>query len=289
MKIRIQIAGGLGNQLFIWNAAHHLQSRFNSHIELIFIQDENWRSDRKLELESISRHCNHPISILTSKKLGIFIKVLDKFNLEKIPLTRWILQTLGVYNFENPVSELVFRKQRPRLIRSYFQRTNLVDDSWDSWKTEFYKVIEDLEILEIDSDSVFNATHVRRGDSLSLISTFGVIEDSFFENEVNGSSYSYVCTDDFELPEGIQEMIRPTRIFTPKELDAWQTLKVFCEAVSFQGVNSTLSWWACYVRIQSRKYNASLPKPWTRIDLGYEKALHIHGVTYKDAKFVDVE
>lgn len=289
MKIRIQIVGGLGNQLFIWNAAHYLQTKFKSHINLVFIEDDNWRSDRKLELDRIFKHCQHSISIRTSKKLGLLFKVLDKYKLEQTQLTRWILQSLGIYNFENPVSEIAFKRRKPRLIRSYFQRTNLVDSAWHSWESEFKKVLENLDVNEFPSNSQFSVAHVRRGDSLSLASAFGVLEDAYFENEENGKINTYVCTDDFQLSKSIQRIIRPTKVFTPKELDAWQTLKLCCEAANFQGVNSTMSWWACYFRIQNGRGDTSLPKPWTRRDLGYEKALYIDGVRYKDAKYVDGE
>ena len=289
VKIRIQVVGGLGNQLFIWNAAHHLQTQFNSQIDLVFIEDNNWRSDRRLELERMSRHCEHSISIFASKKLGLLFKVLDKYKLEQIRVSRWLLQSLGIYNFENPVSELAFNWGKPRLIRSYFQRTNLVDLSWDSWKPEFEKALKDLEVNGLPLKSQFNIIHVRRGDSLSLASTFGVLEDSYFENQENDNVDTYVCTDDLQLSKSIEKIIQPAKIFTPNELDAWQTLKLFCEAANFLGSNSTMSWWACYFRIKNGRSDTRLPSPWTRRDLGYETALHINGVRYKEAKYVDAE
>lgn len=289
MKIRVQVTGGLGNQLFIWSGAHYLQDQFKIPVELFFIEDKNSRSDRNLELERISKHCDHLISIRSSKSIGMLYRVLDRFQLEKNQKTRRMLQSLGIYSFDNPVSELHFEHARPRLVRSYFQRTNLVDLVWESWASEFKKMMEAVEIAEIVTEPNYNAIHIRRGDTLNLAITHGVLAESYFENAINPSKITYICTDESKIPTSYLDVIQPAEVYTPKELDSLQTLKLFSEAQSFVGVNSTLSWWGCYTRIKSRKLDTFLPNPWTRVQLGYENALHLDSAKYIRARFINAE
>jgi hypothetical protein len=289
MKIRIQVTGGVGNQLFIWNGAHYMQALFNCPVELLFVDDKNSRSDRKLEIEKIAKYCHHPISVKSSKGIGVLYRVLDRFQLERNQKSKKFLQSFGIYSFNNPVSDIFFEHSKPRLIRSYFQRTDLVDLTWESWSSEFKDMIEAVSVAEIASEINYNAIHIRRGDTLDLAGTHGVLAESYFETSMNSSIRTYVCTDESRIPIGYLKAIQPAAVYTPRELDVWQTIKLFINAQSFQGANSTLSWWASYARLRSGKLNTSLPNPWTRTLQGYEKALHIDGVSYLDARFVNAE
>ena len=289
MKIRIQVTGGVGNQLFIWSGAHYLQALFKTPVELLFIDDKNSRSDRKLELNKIAKHCDHPISIRSSKSIGILYRFLDRYQIEKNQNAKKILQSFGIYSFDNPVAEIFFEHARPRLIRSYFQRASLVDLTWESWANEFEKMFDTISFVGIVTEPNYNAIHIRRGDTLSLASTHGVLAESYFEEVMESSNVTYICTDESKITKSYLEVIQPAEVYTPKELDALQTMKLFSEAQSFQGVNSTLSWWASYFRVRKGKLNTFLPSPWTRVDLGYEKALHIDGVKYLNARFINAE
>jgi hypothetical protein len=289
MKIKIQVTGGVGNQLFIWSGAHYLQELFKTPVELFFIDDKNSRSDRKLELEKIAKYCDHSISIRSSKSIGILYRILDRFQLEKNQNAKKVLQSFGIYSFDNPVSEIFFEHAKPRLIRSYFQRTNLVDLTWESWANEFTKMLDAINVAEITTESNYNAIHIRRGDTSSLTSTHGVLSESYFEKTLDSSNVTYICTDESKIPKSYLEIIDPAEVYTPKELDALQTMKLFSEAHSFTGVNSTLSWWVSYIRIKNGKLNTFLPNPWTRVASGYEDALHIDGVKYLNARFINAE
>lgn len=288
MRIRIQVTGGLGNQLFIWSGAHYFHAKFGAPVELIFIDDKNSRLDRRLELERISQFCKHPISIHFSKSLGLLLRGIDKFNLENKRLSRHFLQRIGIYSFANPLADMAFDRGKPRFVRCYFQETELVDLAWESWSAEFFKSLESTNLNHLALPTNFNAVHVRRGDSLNFASTFGVLDDSYFESQDHSGHSNYVCTDEQNLPESLLSILKPFRLLTLADSSAWETLKLFCEAEGFKGVNSTLSWWAAYSRIRQKKFKTSLPKPWTRQELGYDRALFIDGVKYLSSRFTNV-
>lgn len=281
MKIRVQVTGGLGNQLFIWAGAHELQRRFNSEVSLIYIHDKNFRSDRDLELCTLSKSCRHTISIKDWRKLGIIFQIIDKFQLEKFKPSKRILERLGIYSFDAPTSELIFEKGKPRLIRSYFQRTDIVNSSWNLWSDEVTQFLEELDISTLKLGDSYTAVHVRRGDALNFAKSFGVLPVSYFHLEQKDKNAVYICTDDFDLPSEYQATINPSKVFNPLDSNAWQSLKIFYDSNKFVGANSTLSWWAAYFRSQKGESLTLLPRPWTIQELGFDEALFVPGVTYR--------
>lgn len=285
MKIRVQVTGGLGNQLFIWAGAHELQQRFNSEVSLIYIHDKNFRSDRDVELWTLLKSCRHTISIKVWRKLGIIFHIIDKFQLEKFKLSKNLLERLGIYSFNAPTSELIFEKGKPRLIRSYFQRTDIVNGSWNLWSDEVTQFLEELDVSALLLGDSYTAVHVRRGDALNFAESFGVLPVSYFQLEQKEKNPVYLCTDDFDLPSEYKSTINPSRVFNPLDSNAWQSLKIFYDSNKFVGANSTLSWWAAYFRSQKSESLTVLPRPWTIQELGFDEALFVPGVTYRTAGY----
>ena len=289
MTIRIQVVGGLGNQLFIWAGAHKLQSDYKTRVKLIHILDKNTRRDRNLEIDRLSRLCEHDISIRTWRTLGVLFRVLDKFHLERKEIFSNVLKRIGVYSFDNPVSELIFDKGRPRLIRCYFQRTEIVEASWRTLFEEFSQALKLVELKDFNIDENYTAVHLRRGDSLNLVNSFGVLSSGYFQSNTPDFPPVYICTDDMHLPKDIYIKLNPKEVFNPDVSDTWQTLKIFYESELFIGANSTLSWWASFLRSKNDSNVSVLPIPWTRRELGFDNALYIRGVDYKNAEFLTGE
>jgi hypothetical protein len=214
---------------------------------------------------------------------------MDKFQLEKKKIFGNLLRRIGVYSFDNPVSDLIFDEGRPRLIRCYFQRAEIVEASWGAWFVEFSQVLKLVELKNFKINENYTAVHFRRGDSLSLANSFGVLSTRYFQSNTPDFLPIYVCTDDVNLPSEMQIQLNPKKVFNPEVSDTWQTLKIFCESEVFVGANSTLSWWASFFRSKNSCNVSVLPIPWTRRDLGFDDALYIRGVDYKNAEFLDGE
>lgn len=285
--IRIQIAGGLGNQLFIWAGAHNLYQEFGKPIKLISTVDANTRQDRPVELQELSAQCSHGIVVENSRFYAFLLRTIDRLRLEKFAISRRALREMGVYTFRNPTSIPNFDYRRPRFVRCYFQRTDIVELEWENWSRELIEVLRGTEISSLNVIDPSHAIHFRRGDFVSLSQSHGVLSEDFFEKNLSSTLPTYICTDEKNINQVTVERLKPKAVLTPLEANAWQTLKVFCNSTNFLGSNSTLSWWAGFLRTKNGQGLSSLPIPWTRIDFGYEEALRIPNIDYVRAEFIN--
>jgi hypothetical protein len=76
--IRLQNAGGLGNQLFVWAAAHNLAHKFDEKVVIFTVKDLNSRKDRPSELQRLKMYCKHDVYLRESFVLGYILRVVDK-------------------------------------------------------------------------------------------------------------------------------------------------------------------------------------------------------------------
>jgi hypothetical protein len=283
--IYLQSLGGLGNQLFVWAGAHKLTELFSEKICILNVIDNNSRTDRPNELNGLLKQCKHGIILRNTRFFGIIIKLIDKFSLEKNIISRAILQKLGFYTFENPVEKIEFAKGKPRFIRCYFQRDEYVDSVWKQISTEIQELFKNTVIIESEFYSKAQVIHFRRGDTVNLQNTLGVLTVDFFLNNMTSNLENLVCTDDTNYREIIENKFKTKIILTPLDTTTWQTLKIFCIAKEFIGSNSTLSWWAAKIRTKSGMIHSTLPRPWTFSNLNYETDLNISGVNFVPAQF----
>ncbi len=249
------------------------------------VLDRHSRPDRPIEIEKISELCNHGITLEQSRILGILFRVIDKLNLEKNHKSRIFLRTLGLYSFDDPTESPRFLHGKPRILRCYFQRSDIVEKTWPIWKNEIEEALMEVNISEFDSVANASVIHVRRGDTLSLMSTHGLLTSTYFKGIQNSELKTYLSTDDKNIPTAFRDLASVEAILNPENSTTWQCLKLFCNAKEFYGSNSTLSWWGSYLRKTSRVGISILPFPWTKIPLGYESALHTDQVKFKNSEF----
>ena len=285
--IHLQNTGGLGNQLFIWAAAHNLASEYDETVRIFNVQDRNSRPDRPNEIHSLEKYCNHNIYVDTSFILGILFRVIDKFRIENFTLGKLFLNKLGIFSFDNATDVVQFKKMSPRVVRSYFQRNEYVDRSWNQVFSELnFRLIEANNNFHILSDNL-QAIHIRRGDFVDIKDTNGLLSLKFFEDNSNPHLKKIICTDDGKYISQILLCMPDATVLTPANSDVWQTLSIFVNSKEFLGSNSTLSWWGAKIRSNTDRGKSSLPTPWTRAELGYDSGLAIPGTELKFALFED--
>jgi hypothetical protein len=285
--IRLQNTGGLGNQLFIWAAAHNLAREYGVTVRIINVQDGNFRPDRPNEVQKLKQYCNHKIDVKTSYLLGILFRVIDKFGIEKFGLGSLLLNKSGVFSFDNPTDTVKFGRTRPRIVRGYFQRNEYVDHAWDQIFSEL-----NLRFIEANNNLLFSSDnsqviHIRRGDFIDIKEVNGLLALKFFENNLNLRLKQIVCTDDESYIPHILSCMPGATVLNPANSDVWQTLSIFVNAKEFLGSNSTLSWWGAKIRSKTNMGKSILPNPWTRAELGYDSGLAIPGTESKSALFED--
>jgi hypothetical protein len=283
--IYIQSLGGLGNQLFVWAGAHKISEMFSEAVCILNIIDKNLRDDRANELDGLAEHCIHEINLQDSRVLSIFFRAIDRFKLEKNSFFKNLLQRLGVYTFENPVEHIEFSKGKPRLVRCYFQRNDYVDSVWGQISREIHEFLNHTVVPEINLLSTGQIIHFRRGDTVNLQSTHGLLSTHYFLRNMSPNLETIVCTDDMSYRDFIEKEFNTRLIFTPLDTSTWQSLKILCVAKEFIGSNSTLSWWAAKIRSKSEKNASILPRPWTVSGSNYEHGLNIPEVRFVVAQF----
>lgn len=285
--IRLQNAGGLGNQMFVWAAAHNLAQEFNEKVVIFTVRDRNFRSDRNNELYGLKTHCEHNIFLRESFALGYILRLVDKLRLERYFFSRRVLQGFGFYSINRATAEISFNGGTPKIVRSFFQRNEYVDSSWEFISSEIKSYLQEIIIPQSINESSSQVIHFRRGDFVDIKATHGLLSLDFFVKNLNPNLKKVFCTDDPHYVDHIKSRIPLALIMTPSELNTWQTLKLFVEAGEFLGSNSTLSWWAAKIRSKTFLNNSALPQPWTKTDTEDERALEIQGVDFKKAIFED--
>lgn len=284
--IRIQLHGGLGNQLFIWAAAHDLAKKNKCKIKLVYIRDKQRRLDRPVELREIEAICKHSISVSTSKLWGIVFKAIDKLNSVLESKNIDYGKIFGIYSLANSYDVLDKLPANTVMIRGYFQDSKMVDRVTGDLVLEISKTLNAIEIEEkyIAKQSL----HIRRGDTTSIAASWGILTLNYFNKYYISNEKTVLCTDSDEI-QNTYSLKNPNIIIsTDVTHNSWQTLKILTEANRFIGSNSTLSWWAAWFISQDKNKIAILPHPWRPHDIQVSVSLVLEEVKYEVSEFEEI-
>jgi hypothetical protein len=257
MVLRVVCQGGLGNQLFIWAAAHELNRMYGERVEVTYL--DNSKPIIMRELYPLLEFCAHDIGISQSRNLGRYLDWLDRI-VSKMPM----LRNGYVYNrilddYLNPHLELAASSYTPFCVRGYFQNNNLVNSNSAAIFPEIDAHIESLKPPEVLRS--YGAIHVRRGDYVTSQNYYGVLTNNYYK-KLTSQNMEYVLfvenkseVIDFEGQDNI------TRIVGSDEANAWETLALMCNAAELHMANSTLSWWAGKIS-EAQQKRITMPFPW---------------------------
>jgi hypothetical protein len=284
--IRIQLHGGLGNQLFIWAAAHDLAQKNKCKVKLVYIRDKQQRLDRPVELREIEAICKHSISVNTSKLWGMVFKVIDKLNSLFESNNLDYGKIFGIYSLANSYDVLDKLPANTVMIRGYFQDSKMVDCVTEDLVLEISKTLNatDIEEKYIAKQSL----HIRRGDTTSIAASWGILTLNYFNKYYISNQKTVLCTDSDEI-QNTYSLKHPNIIIsTDVTHNSWQTLKILTEANRFIGSNSTLSWWAAWFISQDKNKVAILPHPWRPHDMQVSTSLVLDKVKYELPEFEEM-
>ena len=278
--IYVECSGGLGNQLFIWNAAHHLAKHFNDQITIVFPRDRDSRSDRPFELKALTSLCSHDIKIRESRLFSKLTRLIDylsnKFKIEEGTFH----EKLGVLQWNSTWEKVPLNFGKPKLVRGFFQNYELMFNSEGT--LEIRTLLNGL-IHQIPPEiHAIQAVHVRRGDYMGNKSTLGVLSQTFYVNNAIKEFPTIIFTDDLMLDFNLNKFHSSTKVLTPEALTAWQTLACLTHSKYFLGANSTLSWWAAFLR---DKGTTKFPRPLYKLDSLNSESLRIPEMDYVKSEF----
>jgi hypothetical protein len=262
MALRIQLQGGLGNQLFIWAMAHQLITNSNKNIQIVYSTDRNSRTDRPLELDRLKDYCEHNISIKEIGSLGLFLRLIDKISNISCFQTFNLYKIFRVHTYQSPY-DLPTDDVKSLLLRGFFQNVKVAESNKDILRRELLACLSQIESipnpLERKRDRVL---HIRRGDTANISATWGMLDLTYYSGILADSQSMSICTDDSDFEKAIKSHFPLAEVLTPKNGDAWQTLKVMYEAEKLVMANSTLSWWSGWLASEDPSKEIYFPIPW---------------------------
>jgi hypothetical protein len=284
--IRLELQGGLGNQLFIWAMAHHLSEHFNEHVQITYPISKNNRSDRPCELVGLNEFCVHDISISTSKSLPLITKFIDKIN--SIIWVTSIIQTkrFGVFTESLSGDTTVDYIRPPKLIRGYFQNTEMVSSASAEIAPELIAFLESIAVPdELKIDDINVVAHIRRGDTKSISKEFGVLSLKYYKQNLGSDLSVVICTDERTNLAELHNEFPFASFITPNESTSWQTLKILSSAKKLVMANSTLSWWGAWIAKQRENTEIIFPSPWRPLETQDNKAILMSNVVFTNSIF----
>jgi hypothetical protein len=269
--MKIVVNGGLGNQLFQYAYAHRFADSLGS---IKIFRDAAPRDDRPFELDLLLNFCDHSSIEGTSGdefmryRFGI-IKLLSRNDLNfLIPKAQSLLRTnleLTPFSFTHSLKSDLKR----RISAGYFQHWEYVESVWPVIGLEIINAFEKIdlkpEIVELVANSII--LHVRQGDLNNAKSTMGILSGKYYERIISDIRNQkiledlIVVTDDVAGAIRVTKELQPRLILGPKDLTAWQTLKLMSQSKNLVIANSTLSWWGGFISFKSGG-SVYMPDPW---------------------------
>ncbi len=283
--IRVQAIGGLGNQLFIWNLAHHLEDKYNSRIVIHFPATI---SDRKCEIRKLETYCQHRIKIVENDSFNRFLSLLDRIQLFIPAISKFVNNLFGIYKTELPSETFENHSKRPKVVRGYFQSPDFVSRNSHLYLHELNDLTSSLrdesELIEkLTSEPVI--LHIRRGDFLINAETVGLLRLEYFASNIGSNARPVIFTDADQSDLEISTYFEDARIFGEDIVDTWISFTSMSFAKNLVMSNSTFSWWAGFLA-RARGGEVIAPCPWTKTPIYGMNYLHWDGFTHKPALFL---
>jgi hypothetical protein len=282
-KIRVQLQGGLGNQLFIWAMAHEITLSTGKKVQLDYVKDRYQRKDRPIEIEKLIGVCNHEISINQTHVMGIFFRLIDKISAHSESLSKTLKKVIGVYDCKASFETPNFTSSIPRIVRGYFQTTEMVDKNKVVLEKEINSVLELEHSTDIvDKDLVL---HIRRGDTRKISKNWGVLSVNYYRKQVDTSIPLIISIDDINEIENLRSHFPNATFLSPENTTTWQTLKILSEARTLIIANSTLSWWAAWLKSKRNPNTIFFPDIWRPGDQSTFEYLRIDSALIAQSDF----
>ncbi len=286
MAKRIYAQGGLGNQLFIWRAAHHLLAITNEAIQVVY--PKSFSGHRALELEPLLRNCSHQISIQEPRELNLRVKLTQRYPQLNFRLMKMAPANLQVQVSTDPNFGIKALDPKGSDFLGFFQNATSEDSENSSVYQEANNVIKEnwqrvSQIPSLDKKDEFQVLHVRRGDYELLKNNYGLLNYQYYKRNLIPGLETIICTDSENLGAEFLSHFENCLVLSTKDLDTWQTLSLMVNSKYFIGANSTLSWWAARLRVENGAESV-LPHPWFKKGNQENKFL-FPGISFAESEF----
>ena len=282
----MQLNGRLGNQLFLWAYAHELAKKFDVQVQP-FRDRFHFSSGDSTIFSEGTLLCENVLPLADSDCLGFILKVLDKIDSRDRVLAKHVEQVLN-FERQRDAYELTNIKRRPTLVTGYFINAKMVTENSSHLmkhiKMKFDQLSDEKSHCPELYGLEYDAVHIRRGDYKSLSETFGLLDLSWYQRNLDRKKPLVIATDDLEGSAEIIKSLNPDFVLDPRYVSPWQTLKILSTAKRLVLANSTFSWWAGYIGAENGN-RVIFPRPFYKSEPWRNEVLEFSGINPEIASF----
>lgn len=252
-----KLKGGLGNQLFQYAVGRQISLRLKS--PLILDSSEYTNNPlRRMQIQYFNTNCIYIENTLTRSVVNLF-KKLKKFQ---------VYVEKETFAYDKDINKIKWFTQ----IDGYWQNYNYFLEIKDILKKEFMpKQLDDKNrkiLTQIESQQNSVCLHIRRGDLLDpeTNKVHGIMNLDYYKRNIDylqrkvSNLYFFVFSDDIQWAK---ENIKETNVYFldfNSSDEAYKDFALMRACKHFIIPNSTLSWWAAWLRIGNGIVIA--PKRW---------------------------
>lgn len=274
--MKVELSGGLGNQLFQYAAGRYLASKHDIPVCFYHIEckHRSWVNQNKLaEFKINLQICDDIFKISTMKW------VVDRLN-SRLSRTFKFYRNIRLKVFDEfSSSQIGFDKELAEMkdiatVKGYFQTFEYIDSVKDNIVGEL-EVRNPSEIFRFFSKEIEKirpiVIHIRGGDYKSNQKKIGMLDKDYYSAALKQASKFdlnpkyWVFSDDKDYATDLLSNlgVEPERrIFPEAGLSDAETIKLMSLGLGIIICNSTFSWWAAY--LNSNPKFIICPNEWFR-------------------------
>jgi hypothetical protein len=264
--IRIVNQGGLGNQLFIWNAAHEIASMYQDKVTIIQARRSFFKPTLRPPIKVLESYCDHNIIIKSSLWINFLLRIIDKPNSTFPRLSFSLKKLFGLQDVINHEAIPSLTYPKPKWIRGFFQDGENVWKNRNVLNLEIGEFLNEIrtklpEKLSIFISTEYQAFHIRRGDYRIDESKWGLLSLSYYSENKHESFPILVSSDDSDIAKELEGLFPKSTFLNPMQYSEWETFLCLASSRYLLMANSTFSWWASLF-VSLRNGTTIAPRPW---------------------------
>lgn len=249
--MKIQSAGRLGNQLFIFG--HALDIQINSKVRSVEIFADKFHSEINQELlDTFNLLSSYGVNLGVNNYYGFLLKAIDKLGRNSPRLSNLTRRTLRI---ETEGIETL--SENAWIQRGFFQNDQIPQNVLIKMNEILREILENhichrgFSLRMPFLDESYQAIHMRRTDFFSTEA--GVIDPTSQLECLRPDLKAIICTDATRGEILTKLNDENFEIITPDESSAWETLAILSSADNLVMTNSTLSFWAGFIASKEGK------------------------------------
>lgn len=270
--MRIELSGGIGNQLFQYSLGKYLNRK--NGIQLTFISAPRGARETPHKSKLKDFQFGNSVEISNRNQVAGLFSRIDRYFSYQVPKYNALVERFFRSYTQIGVGfdERIMKLQRPRNVRGYFQSYLYPESIRFELISEFELVAPSESFLSYEAEAKVLrpiVAHIRRGDYAQLSESVGILGPDYYFNGIkalNGSISQkpiWIFSDDDKASLALAAQLEDMGLKDIRmgfELTDSETLKLMSLGSGIVIANSTFSWWAAF--LGNYENNVVAPQEW---------------------------